>query len=106
MNLKIFYRFEKIKCLKRREKRDVCGITKVVDFSQDIKSAEIYSMDFDLSLIDKYNFTLCVAVDICMQCLFFVIAVVLRFDQISDFAGGINFIVIAALTHFLARVST
>ncbi|XP_065217098.1 uncharacterized protein LOC135843220 isoform X2 [Planococcus citri] len=61
----------------------------------------IYNLDLDLRSIDPYNFTLCVAVDICMQCLFFVVAVVLQFDQISDFAGGLNFIVIALLTYFL-----
>lgn len=62
-------------------------------------------MDLDLRSIDRYNFTLCVAVDICMQCLFFVVAVVLQFDQITDFAGGINFIVIALMTYFLSPVS-
>ena len=59
----------------------------------------------DIRRIDKYNFTLCVALDILMQCLFFVIAVALKFDKITDFAGGINFIAIALLTHFLAKVS-
>lgn len=59
-----------------------------------------------LRSIDKYNFILCICTDIVMQCLYFVIAVVFQFDKITDFAGGINFIVIALLTHYLAKVST
>lgn len=61
-------------------------------------------MDLGLNF-DPYNFILCLVVDICMQCLFFVIAVVLQFDKIADFAGGINFIIIALLTHHMAEVS-
>lgn len=57
----------------------------------------------DIRSIDEYNFTLCIALDISMQCLFFVIAVVFQFDKISDFAGGINFIAIALLTHYLSQ---
>lgn len=58
-----------------------------------------------LRSIDKYNFVLCIATDIIMQCLYFVIAVVFQFDKVTDFAGGINFIVIALLTYHLNRVS-
>lgn len=58
----------------------------------------------DILSVDKYNFTLCLAADIIMQCFYFVIAVVFQFDKITDFAGGINFIIIALLTHYLAKV--
>lgn len=66
---------------------------------------EVVNMDIDdIRSIDEYNFTLCIALDISMQCFFFVIAVVFQFDKISDFAGGINFIAIALLTYYLSQV--
>lgn len=51
---------------------------------------------------DDYNFLPSVLVIVCMQLLFFFVATVLRFDKITDFAGGINFVAVALLTYYLS----
>lgn len=53
---------------------------------------------------DDYNFLPSVLVIVCMQLLFFFVATVLRFDKITDFAGGINFVAVALLTYYLSTV--
>ncbi|XP_071502326.1 uncharacterized protein [Diadema antillarum] len=54
-------------------------------------------------IIDDYNLALCGFVTIGMQLSFFVIAATCKFDKVTDFAGGTNFVVLAVLTFFLAR---
>ena len=58
-----------------------------------------------MQVIDENNLTLVFLVTIAMQCLFFLIACVCKFDKITDFAGGMNFTVIAVLTLCLAQVN-
>ena len=57
-----------------------------------------------MQIIDENNLTLVFVVTVAMQCLFFLIACVCKFDKITDFAGGMNFTVIAVLTLCLAQV--
>ena len=39
-----------------------------------------------------------------MQVLFFIIAYACKFDKVTDFAGGTNFVILALLTFALAQV--
>jgi len=41
---------------------------------------------------------------VAMQFSFFLVACSCKFDKVTDFAGGTNFVVLAILTFFLAEV--
>jgi len=48
--------------------------------------------------VDDDNLLLCAIVTVTMQLLFFFIAAVFKFDKVTDFAGGTNFLLLAAIT--------
>ncbi|KAL4217606.1 hypothetical protein ACF0H5_022348 [Mactra antiquata] len=56
-----------------------------------------------VTVIDDYNITLCALVTIAMQFTFFLIACSCKFDKVTDFAGGTNFVVLAVMTFLLAQ---
>lgn len=55
-------------------------------------------------LWDDNNLAICAVVTVAMQVLFFIIAYACKFDKVTDFAGGTNFVVLALLTFSLAQV--
>lgn len=55
-------------------------------------------------LWDDNNLAICAVITVAMQLIFFLIAYACRFDKVTDFAGGTNFIVLALTTFFLAQV--
>lgn len=55
-------------------------------------------------ILDKYHLGVSTIIIVAMQLLFFTIAVTLQYDKVADFAGGISFILVAALTYGLAQV--
>ncbi|XP_013409993.1 uncharacterized protein LOC106173404 isoform X2 [Lingula anatina] len=57
-------------------------------------------------LIDENNLTICAVVTVGMQLVFFLIAYGCRFDKVTDFAGGTNFVILALLTFLLAQTYT
>ena len=57
-------------------------------------------------VIDQYNLALCAIVTLVMQSTFFVIAATCKFDKVTDFAGGSNFVILALLTFFIPGVSS
>ena len=54
---------------------------------------------------DCDNLILCLLVTILMQMSFYVIACICKFDKVTDFAGGSNFVVLALLTFGLSKVN-
>lgn len=52
---------------------------------------------------DDKNLLISALVTIGMQTSFFIIAATLKFDKVTDFAGGSNFLVVALLTFFLTQ---
>lgn len=56
-----------------------------------------------VTVIDKYNMALCAIVTVGIQMSFFIVAASCKFDKVTDFAGGTNFVVLALLTFFLAQ---
>ena len=53
--------------------------------------------------LDSYNLALTLLVTIAYQLLFFVVAFSFKFDKLTDFAGGTNFVVLAILTLGMSR---
>ncbi|XP_022092156.1 uncharacterized protein LOC110980115 [Acanthaster planci] len=57
-------------------------------------------------VIDEYNLAICAIVTVVMQTIFFIIAATCKFDKVTDFAGGSNFVVLALLTFFISQTYT
>jgi len=55
---------------------------------------------------DIHYLGLCAIVTVAMQLSFFAIAAICKFDKVTDFAGGTNFVILAVLTFVLARTYT
>jgi len=52
--------------------------------------------------VDQDNLLISALVTIGMQLFFFAIAATFKFDKVTDFAGGTNFVVLALLTFVLS----
>jgi len=52
---------------------------------------------------DPDNLAICAIVTVGMQFTFFLVACTFKFDKVTDFAGGTNFVVLAILTFLLAE---
>ncbi|ELT93744.1 hypothetical protein CAPTEDRAFT_162704 [Capitella teleta] len=50
---------------------------------------------------DENNLLICAIVTIVMQFFFYIITCTCKFDKVTDFAGGTNFVILALLTFFL-----
>jgi len=61
------------------------------------------SPDPTIYLWDDNNLAICAVVTVAMQVLFFIVAYACKFDKVTDFAGGTNFVVLALLTFALAQ---
>lgn len=57
-----------------------------------------------IEIFDEHHLAISAIVVVGMQCLFFLVAAVFQLDKITDFAGGLNFIIVTFLTFILAEV--
>lgn len=56
-----------------------------------------------IEVLDSNYLTLCAIVTVCYQLSFFFVAAKLKFDKVTDFAGGTNFLILAVLTLILGE---
>ena len=54
---------------------------------------------------DCDNLALCLIVTIIMQMSFYLVACTCKFDKVTDFAGGSNFVLLAVITFAFSGVS-